>query len=99
MANAGGKGGQGGSALSEAEVKYLSDRVAFVEKSSQRNRKATDAFDSQTTAQTTAASFGQTAKKFEASVRNAAKKMSDSASRMYEGIIVLLLLFILHQVI
>tara|TARA_B100000795_G_scaffold257757_1_gene231277 strand:- start:286 stop:585 length:300 start_codon:yes stop_codon:yes gene_type:complete len=99
MKKTGGKSGQGGSALSEAEVKYLSDRVAFIDKSSRLNRKATDAFDSQTTAQTTATSFGQTARKFEASVRNATKKMSDSASRMYEGIIVLLLLFILHQAI
>tara|TARA_B110000211_G_scaffold67350_1_gene77840 strand:- start:197 stop:1729 length:1533 start_codon:yes stop_codon:yes gene_type:complete len=95
MASAG--NGGGAPAISAAEVKYLSDRVAYLDSDLARMREATEAVESQIDANVQLNTFGKTVKKFETSVRDSITAAVNRASNLYIYVIVVLLLFILHQ--
>lgn len=91
----GGQGGGGG--LSQAEVKYLAEKVSYLDKSVNKLNKLGDSVESRMGASISSAGFGRTAKKFQAAVRKATMGVVQAWSQLYLFIIVLLLLFILHQ--
>ena len=92
----GGKGGGGG--LSQAEVKYLADKVSFAEKSVERLQKLGESVESRMGGAISSAGFGRTAKKFQAAVRKATMGITRAWSQLYLFVIILLVLFLFHQV-
>lgn len=96
MEGAGGSGSGGG--LSQAEVKYLADKVSFLEKNVDQIQKVGDAIESRMGGAMSAKGFTQTSKKFQSAVRSATQGIAQTWSQIYIFVIVLLLLFILHQV-
>lgn len=96
MEGAGGSGSGGG--LSQAEVKYLADKVSFLEKNVDQIQKVGGAIESRMGGAMSAKGFTQTSKKFQSAVRSATQGIAQTWSQLYIFVIVLLLLFILHQV-
>lgn len=97
MAQANGKGG-GGGGLSQAEVKYLADKVSYLDKSMDEMKKLGDAVESRMGGAISSQGFGRTLKKFQAAVSKTEARFVRAWGQFYLFIIVLLLLFILHQV-
>lgn len=90
-------GANGGGGLSQAEVKYLAEKVSFLDQSLDRMQKLGDAVESRMGGAISSAGFGRSAKKFQAAVRKATMGTIQAWSQLYIFVIVLLLLFILHQ--
>ena len=88
----------GGGGLTQAEVKYLADKVSFLDKSVGKLNNLGDAIENRTGSAISAAGFGRSAKKFQSAVRQATMGIVQAWSQLYLFVIVLLLLFILHQV-
>lgn len=95
---AGGESGGGSSGMTAAEIKFLADKVAYIETSLGRVEQYEEAIVSEIGASTSAAGFGRTAKKFQSAVRSATQGVVQAWANLYIFVIVLLLLFILHQV-
>ena len=96
-AGGGGGGANGGGGLSQAEVKYLAEKVSFLDQSLDRMQKLGDAVESRMGGAISSAGFGRSAKKFQAAVRKVTMGTMQAWSQLYIFVIVLLLLFILHQ--
>lgn len=97
MAQADGKGG-GGGGLSQAEVKYLADKVSYLDKSMEEMKKLGDSVESRMGGAISSQGFGRTLKKFQSAVSKTEARLVRAWGQFYLFIIVLLLLFILHQV-
>jgi hypothetical protein len=97
MAQADGKSG-GGGGMSQAEVKYLADKVSYLDKSMEEMKKLGDAVESRMGGAISSQGFGRTLKKFQAAVSKTEARLVRAWGQFYLFIIVLLLLFILHQV-
>ena len=89
---------RGGGGLNEAEVKYLADKVSFLDKSVEKLNALGDSVESRMGGAISSAGFSRTAKKFQSAVRSATMGIVQAWSQLYLFILVLLLLFILHQV-
>ena len=96
-AGGGGGGANGGGALTQAEVTYLAEKVSFLDKSLDRMQKLGDAVESRMGGAISSAGFGRSAKKFQDAVRKATMGTMQAWSQLYIFVIVLRLLFILHQ--
>tara|TARA_B110000858_G_C17808721_1_gene479557 strand:- start:5417 stop:6949 length:1533 start_codon:yes stop_codon:yes gene_type:complete len=92
-----GSGKDQASAITESEVKWLADRVQFLDKKVKRFDNLANIAESQTSAATASSGLGQTVKKFQSAVRDATMGVSRAWASMYVYILVILLLFIVHQ--
>ena len=93
----GGGGGGGGGSLNQAEVKYLADKVSFLDKSVEKINKLGESLESRMGGAISSAGFGRTAKKFQAAVRKATMGITRAWSQLYLFVIILLVLFLFHQ--
>ena len=92
------KGRSSSEGLSQAEIKYLADKVTYLDKSLDRMQKVGDAIESRMGSKLSSHGFTRTAKKFQSAVRSATQGIMQAWSQLYLFVIILLLLFILHQV-
>ena len=82
----------------QAEIKHLAEKVARLDRDVEKINKFGDAIEGRMGASISASGFGRTGTKFQSAVRQATKDIMESWSQLYLYIIVLLLLFIVHQV-
>ena len=97
MQQAASKASSSGGGLNEKEIKYLADKVSFLDKSVAKFQKLGDAIESRMGGAISSAGFGRTAKRFQAAVRRATMGVVQAWSQLYLFVIVLLVLFIIHQ--
>ena len=90
-------GGGGGGGLNQAEIKYLADKVSFLDKSVEKFQSLGKAIESRMGSAISSSGFARTLKRFQSAVRSAVRGTVQAWANLYMFVIVLLLLFIIHQ--